>query len=158
MSSLTPAPPRSAPIARDPLVDDLRSALIELLGAERRLRARDQHHPQDGLTNAQLWALMVLRDGERTAGEIAESTLCNPATTTAMLDHLEDRRVVRRRRSSEDRRVCLVTLTDTGRRIVEEKRSRSQVLWQQKLADASDRDLRAAAKVMRTVAEMLDAH
>jgi DNA-binding MarR family transcriptional regulator len=140
------------------LIDEVRAALFELLGAERRLRGRDQHHRQGDLTNAQLRALMVLRDGEQTAGHVAESSFCNPASTTAMLDHLEGAGVVQRRRSSEDRRVCLVSLTEEGRRIVEEKRARSQEIWQERFAGASDRDLRAAARAMRTIAEMLDAH
>jgi DNA-binding MarR family transcriptional regulator len=149
---------RAARAQRDGLLGDLRSALIELLGAERRLRGRDRQQPEGGLTNAQLWALLVLRDGERSAGEIAESTLCNPASTTAMLDQLEGCGVVLRRRSSEDRRVVMVALTDIGREVLEERLSRSQGLWQELLAGASDGDLRAAAEVMRRIAGMLDAH
>ncbi len=156
--STAPSTSRAAASSRDGLLVDLRSALIELLGAERRLRGRDRQQPEGGLTNAQLWALLVLRDGERTAGEIAESTLCNPASTTAMLDQLEACGVVSRRRSTEDRRVCLVALTDSGRELLEERRLRSQGLWQEQLADASDGDLRAAREVMRQIAGMLDAH
>jgi MarR family transcriptional regulator, organic hydroperoxide resistance regulator len=139
-------------------VDDLRSALRELLGAERRLRGRDQHQLQGGLTIAQLWALRVLEEGEKTAGEIAEAALCNPASTTAMLDSLEERGVVQRRRSTEDRRVVLVTLTDAGREVVADKRAHSQGLWQEKFAGTPEGDLETAAAVMRVIAEMLDAH
>jgi DNA-binding MarR family transcriptional regulator len=145
-------------VEEDELLEDVRAALFELLGAERRLRGRDQQHRQNDLTNAQLRALMVLRDGEKTAGQVAESSFCNPASTTVMLDHLEASGVIQRRRGSEDRRVCLVSLTEQGREIVEEKRARSQTLWQERFAHASDRDLRAAAQAMRTIAEMLDAH
>jgi DNA-binding MarR family transcriptional regulator len=148
----------ATPAKQDQLIEDVRAALSELLGAERRLRGRDQQHRQSDLTNAQLRALMVLRDGEKTAGQVAESSFCNPASTTVMLDHLEATGVIQRRRGSEDRRVCLVSLTEEGRRIVEEKRARSQELWQERFAGSSERDLRAAAKAMRTIAEMLDAH
>jgi DNA-binding MarR family transcriptional regulator len=150
--------PTAASLEKDRLIEDVRAALLELLGAERRLRGRDQQHGAGELTNAQLRALMVLRDGEKTAGQIAESAFCNPASTTVMLDHLEERGVIERRRSSEDRRVCLVSLTDQGRRIVEERRARSQAIWQERFADMSDRDVRAAARTMRTIAGMLDAH
>jgi DNA-binding MarR family transcriptional regulator len=143
---------------REKLIDDVRSALSELLGAERRLRGRDQHHRQGGLTYAQLRALMVLRDGERTAGALAEASNCNPASTTAMLDHLEAAGVIERRRDTRDRRVCLVALTDDGRRLVEEKRASSQTIWQARFGEASGTDLQAAAQAMRTIAEMLDAH
>jgi DNA-binding MarR family transcriptional regulator len=142
---------------RDQLIDEVRAALSELLGAERRLRARDQHRP-GRVTYAQLRALMALRDGERTAGALAEAANCNPASTTAMLDHLEAAGVIERRRDATDRRVCLVALTDDGRRLVEEKRASSQEIWQERFGASSQADLHAAAQAMRTIAEMLDAH
>lgn len=144
--------------SRTELLDELRSALLEVLGAERRLRGRDQRASHGTLTSAQSWALAVLRDGEKTAGEIAESTLTNPATVTVMLDHLEQRGVLERRRSSEDRRVCLVSLTAQGREVVEQMRARSQALWREKLEGARDDELEAAVGVMRRIVEMLDAH
>jgi DNA-binding MarR family transcriptional regulator len=151
----------SATATTDPraqLLDELRSALIGLLGAERRLRGREQRTAGGTLTNSQLWALSVLRDGEKTAGEIAESTLNNPATTTAMLDQLEERGVLARRRSTEDRRVILVSLTPKGRRIVEEKHVRAQTLWREMLKDADEEEIEAAVRVMAMLARMLDAH
>jgi DNA-binding MarR family transcriptional regulator len=143
---------------RDRLIDDVRASLSELLGAERRLRGRDQHRRQGGLTYAQLRALLALRDGERTAGALAEAANCNPASTTAMLDHLEATGVIERRRDAKDRRVCMVALTAEGRRLLEEKRASSQTIWQERFGEASETDLQAAARAMRTIAEMLDAH
>ena len=157
----TPSEPPAAVEAsaqHDHLIDDVRTALSELLGAERRLRGRDQHHRQGGLTYAQLRALMVLRDGDATAGALAEAANCNPASTTAMLDHLEAAGVIRRRRDTGDRRVCLVSLTDEGRRLVERKQAASQTIWQERFGAAPEADLKAAAQAMRTIAEMLDAH
>jgi DNA-binding MarR family transcriptional regulator len=147
-----------AKVERDRLIDEVRAALSGLLGAERRLRGRDQHHRQGGLTYAQLRALIALRDGERTAGALAEAANCNPASTTAMLDHLEEAGVIERRRDTRDRRVCLVSLTDEGHRRVEEKLASSQKIWQDRFAATSPPDLLAAARAMRTIAEMLDAH
>ncbi|HEY5196584.1 MAG TPA: MarR family transcriptional regulator [Solirubrobacteraceae bacterium] len=146
----------AVPADRDRLIDDVRAALSELLGAERRLRGRDQH--RDGLTYAQLRALTALRDGERTAGALAEAANCNPASTTAMLDHLEASGVIERRRDTRDRRVCLVALTGEGRRLLEQKRAGSQKIWQERFGAAPGTDLEAAARAMRTIAEMLDAH
>lgn len=157
----SPSEPPSAVEAsaeHDQLIDDVRAALSELLGAERRLRGRDQHHRQGGLTYAQLRALMVLRDGDATAGAMAEAANCNPASTTAMLDHLEAAGVTRRRRDTRDRRVCLVGLTEDGRRLVEQKQAASQAIWQARFGAAREPDLKAAAQAMRTIAEMLDAH
>ena len=79
-------------------LDELRVALGELFGAERRLRGREQQQPRD-LTNSQLRALFALgKSAEVTAGELAKSADLNPASVTAMLDQLEANGIVERRR------------------------------------------------------------
>jgi MarR family transcriptional regulator, organic hydroperoxide resistance regulator len=104
-------------------LDELRVAMGELFGAERRLRGREQQQPRD-LTHSQLRALIVLEKSvEVTAGELAKSADLNPASMTAMLDHLQADGIIERRRSSHDRRVCMVSLTDKGQAIVEDKRA-----------------------------------
>jgi MarR family transcriptional regulator for hemolysin len=110
------------------------------------------------LTYAHVRALIALRDGERTAVALAEAANCNPASMTATLDHLEAAGVIERRRDARDRRVCLVALTDEGRRQLEEKRAASQGIWQARFGDATAAELEAAARAMRTIAQMLDAH
>ena len=74
-----------------------------------------------------------------------------------MLDHLEDAGVVERRRGEQDRRVCVVSLTDSGRALVDEKRERWRALWQEELADLPEEDVAAAVRVMRRMARALDA-
>jgi hypothetical protein len=70
-------------------VEELRLALAHMSGAERRLRGRDQSRPGE-LTVAQIRSLAALgREREMTAGQLARSADLNPATVTAMLDHLE---------------------------------------------------------------------
>src|ERR1700678_198944 len=89
-------------------LDELRVAMGELFGAERRLRGREQQQPRD-LTHSQLRALVVLeRSVEVTAGELAKSADLNPASVTAMLDQLEANGIVQRRRGAQDRRMCMV--------------------------------------------------
>jgi DNA-binding MarR family transcriptional regulator len=137
-------------------LDELRMAMGELFGAERRLRGREQQQPRD-LTHSQLRALIVLdKSVEVTAGELAKSADLNPASVTAMLAQLETNGIVERRRGSQDRRVCIVSLTDKGRRIVEEKRANWQALWEAHLGDLSEQELAAALRVMRTMTALLD--
>jgi DNA-binding MarR family transcriptional regulator len=137
-------------------LDELRVSMGELFGAERRLRGREQQQPRD-LTHSQLRALIVLDKAvEVTAGELAKSADLNPASVTAMLDQLEANGIVERRRGSQDRRVCMVSLTDKGRDIVEEKRSNWQVLWEAHLGDLSEQELAAALRVMRTMTALLE--
>jgi DNA-binding MarR family transcriptional regulator len=65
--------------------------------------------------------LMHLRDGlARTASDIARELHHDSGALTRVLDQLEGRGLVTRRRSSTDRRVVELDLTPKGRRTVEE--------------------------------------
>jgi DNA-binding MarR family transcriptional regulator len=129
-----------------------------LLGAERRLRGRDQHRKvEDGLTIAHVRALFALdQDDPATAGEIAEMARISPASVTGMLDDLERDGIVTRVRSDSDRRRVLVTLTDEGRVLLKKRRRLWLKRWEAALTDVPERDLEAAAEVMRRIGGLLD--
>jgi DNA-binding MarR family transcriptional regulator len=142
--------------ARRPEIEELRAAFAHMAGAERRLRGRDHNRPGE-LTHAQIRALAALgREREMTAGELARSADLNPATVTAMLDHLEEAGIVQRHRSTEDRRVCNVSLTQDGWELVQRKLAGWQSLWEQTLAGVSVRDLQIAASVVRQVTDLYE--
>ena len=108
-------------------------------------------------TPSQLRALAALgRDREMTAGQLARSADLNPATVTAMLDHLEAADIVTRHRSTSDRRVCNVSLTDEGWKLLESKLAGWQQQWEERLADVSDDDLQTAARVVGQVTDLYD--
>jgi DNA-binding MarR family transcriptional regulator len=137
-------------------IDAVRGAFIELLGAERRLRARDPGRPGE-LSHGHLRALMALaRDEEATAGALAKGADVSPASMTAMLDQLERDGIVVRRRSEHDRRQVLVSLTDAGHELIAAKRATWDERWAAEFGSYTDDELAAAARVMRTVAAMLD--
>jgi len=137
-------------------LEQVRLALSELFGAERRSRAREQQQSRN-LTNSQLRALGVLGKVEEvTAGELAKSADLNPASVTAMLDHLESKGIVERKRGTSDRRVCMVSLTAAGRAIVEERRATWHALWEERFGSFSVDELDAALRVMRTMIEVID--
>jgi MarR family transcriptional regulator, organic hydroperoxide resistance regulator len=144
------------PTDRQTALEQLRLAMGELFGAERRLRGREQQQPR-GLTHSQFRALFVLgREDEVTAGNLAKSADLNPASVTAMLDQLESNGIVERRRGAIDRRVCMVSLTDKGRAIVDEKRARWHELWEQHLGDLPEGELASALLVMRRIIDLFD--
>jgi DNA-binding MarR family transcriptional regulator len=64
-----------------------------------------------GLSKAERQALAVLYDGPKPAGAIATAVGLTPAAVTALIDRLEERRLVARSRSDEDRRQVHVALT-----------------------------------------------
>lgn len=137
-------------------LDQLRVAMGELFGAERRLRGREQQQPRE-LTTSQLRALFTLgKSVEVTAGELAKCADLNPASVTAMLDQLEANGIVERRRAAHDRRVCMVSLTDKGRSIVEGERVRWEALWEEGLGDLSEPQLSGALHVLRRMVALLE--
>lgn len=143
--------------AARPTIEDLQHAVTQMFGAERRLRSRDHRRPGE-LTYAQLRALVTLgREQELTAGQLARSADLNPATVTALLDQLEAAGVVQRHRSTEDRRICNVSLTPQGWQLLERKRAYWQSLWDEHFTDFSDRELAAAARAINQIAEIYTA-
>jgi DNA-binding MarR family transcriptional regulator len=141
---------------RGSALEQVRIAMGELFGAERRLRAREQQQP-GGLSHSQLRALMQLEKAEAvTAGDLAKSADLNPASVTAMLDQLESNDIVERKRHPTDRRVCMVSLTDKGRGIVNDKRAAWQALWEDRCGDLSEAELLAALRVLKTMTEIID--
>ena len=148
----------SAAADRTGRIEELRLTLAHMLGAERRLRARNHSRPGSGdLSYAQVRALAALgREGEMTAGQLARSADLNPASITALLDHLEQSGIVERHRSTEDRRVCNVSLTPSGWELLQRRLESWQALWERKFEGVSDRDVRGATRVLAQIAELYD--
>jgi len=135
-------------------LDGLREAIAQMFAAERRLRSRESAPGE--LTHAHIRSLHALSEGPLTAGQLARSAELNPASVTAMLDHLEDAGIVERTRSTTDRRVCNVALTDSGRTLLSEKTARWREMWADRLGAYSEAELDVAGRIARDVAEMLD--
>ena len=137
--------------------ETVRKAFVELMGAERRLRARDQKCGPGELTQGQIRALFTLDvKGEATAGELAKAAELSPASVSTMLDHLEREGVVERSRAEHDRRVVVVTLTSSGRELLARKREAFRARAAEALAGMTAVQLEAAAEVMHRMAGLLD--
>ncbi len=75
----------------------------------------------DGLTGSQFGALEALYHlGPLNQTEIARKLLKSGGNITLVIDNLEKRELVLRRRDEEDRRVLTVHLTDQGHRMIRE--------------------------------------
>lgn len=129
------------------------------MAAVRRLRGRETRQ-QGGLSDAQYGLLFSLRDHDALpSSELALAADLSPATATEMLDGLVASGLVRRERSERDRRVVLISLTDRGHTLIEERRARFEPRWRAALGEFSDDELRTAARVldrMRDVFEEID--
>jgi MarR family transcriptional regulator, organic hydroperoxide resistance regulator len=126
------------------------------MAAVRRFRARETQRSGE-LSDAQYGLLFGLRcESQLSSSELASAADLSPASTTEMLDGLAAAGLVRRERSARDRRVVLISLTDRGRALVEERRARYEPRWRAALAEFSDEELRSAAAVLDRLREMFD--
>jgi DNA-binding MarR family transcriptional regulator len=150
--------PAGAPAgALSPQLTELGLAFRDVVRTISRLRGRDTHLQGSELSHAQFELLIELDErGELPAGELAAAARLTPATVTQMLDHLAACGHVERLRSATDRRVVVSRLSDQGREQIAAKRSVWQSRWQGALGDVSERDLRAATRVLQRLGTMFD--
>ena len=79
--------------------------------------AADERMAEAGLTDAQWQPLLALAHQPGcTATDISRHLHCDSGALTRMLDRLEEKRLIARSRSSDDRRVVHLQLTDEGER------------------------------------------
>ncbi|MDE2441855.1 MAG: MarR family transcriptional regulator [Betaproteobacteria bacterium] len=77
----------------------------------------DERMAEHGLTDAQWKPLLMIQQGQcKTAAELSRMTCSDAGAVTRMLDRVEAKGLVQRTRSSEDRRVINIGLTEEGSR------------------------------------------
>ena len=123
------------------VADRLHSAAIHLL---RRLRTEDA---ASGLTAPRLSALSVIVfGGPITLGALAAAEQVRPPTMTRLVAALEQAGLVTREPDPSDRRQVLLRATPSGRRLLEEGRSRRTARLARQLAALPSADLAALAR------------
>ncbi len=141
-------------MSRAEALAQLGGAFKAALAAMRRLHARES---SGELTNAQYGLLFGLQEcSELSTGELAFSANLSPAAATEMLEGLAAAGLVERRRSERDRRVVLVSLTEHGRTLVEERRAMFEPLWRAAFSDFSEDELQTAIAVLDRVRAFFD--
>lgn len=126
------------------------------MAAVRRLRGRETRR-HDELSDAQYGLLFSLRDHDAlSSSELAFAADLSPATATEMLDGLVASGLVLRVRSDRDRRVVLISLTDHGRKLLDERRARFEPRWRAALGEFSEDELRSAARVLDRMRDMFE--
>lgn len=94
-----------------------------LLSLRRIIRAVEIHSQKlsqnHRITGPQLGCLLALRDGPLGAGRLARALFLSPSTVVGIVDRLEEKGWVLRRRSDTDRRQVCIELTEAGRSLAE---------------------------------------
>jgi DNA-binding MarR family transcriptional regulator len=91
-------------------------AYLDSVTLSEALQTRIWHTAQ--LTLAQARVLRKLAKEPRSLGQLGADLLLAPPSMTRLVDRLEERGLIERRRNDEDRRKVFVALTAEGRRLV----------------------------------------
>ena len=146
-----------APSSADHGYERFDAAYDAFLKAMRRSRGRVSRERQLTLTMSQYHLLEALsEEPDLTVRALAEAAGVASPTATRMLDGLQRDGIVERRPSASDRRAVSVSLTDTGRRLVAQKRAlvgeRRRALYES--LDPGERE--QAERLLRRLAEAID--
>ncbi len=152
----SPQPQRSSPGDRSP--DPAPRALAVL---RRLIRAMDRHSRRlavrSHVTGPQLACLAPLADEPAlTATELARRVHLSPSTVVRILDRLEARGLVRRERSSEDRRRVMVSATPGGRELALLAPDSERHPVRQALLDLPPGDRAELVRLLETLGDLVD--
>lgn len=134
-------------------------ALIAIRQIQRKTeQASKKLAAQAGLTPSQLLVMQILKErGETSAGEIAQLTQLKHATITSLVDKLEARDMISRRRSDSDRRRVWLTLLEAGEAVVTKAPDLLQETFQNRFANLPDWHQAMLVSALERVATLLDA-
>jgi DNA-binding MarR family transcriptional regulator len=107
------------------------------------------------LSRTELGLLRTLSDGPRRITELAELEGLAQPTMTILIKQLEKEGLVRRERRSDDGRVVLVDLTESGRVALEDYRGRVRTAIGVYLAEISDEQVDQLAAATETLAQLV---
>jgi len=101
--------------------------------------------------------LMLLRfNGPLTMSRLAEMLDVSVASATGIVDRMEKKGVIERRRSDEDRRVVQVYVTEKGEQVFTQMQAERQANMMKMISKITDSDLKALLKGLRAVREARD--
>jgi DNA-binding MarR family transcriptional regulator len=135
----------------------------QVLSAMRRLiRATDLDSKRlarrTNLSTSQLLVLELLaEDSAHTVGTITERVGLAQGTVTSMIDRLEERGLVERRRNATDRRQVNVTLTEQGRKLQDLAPTALQTRFLANFSRLQDWEKTAILSSLQRVADLMDA-
>jgi len=113
---------------------------------------------QAGLTPSQMVLLKIIEsEGEPGAGVIAARARLTNATVTALIDRLESKALVVRKRDAVDRRRIYVSLTDAGRALLANSPDPLQTQFTHRFDALKDWEQASLVSSLQRIAELLDA-
>ncbi|HVL57117.1 MAG TPA: MarR family transcriptional regulator [Burkholderiaceae bacterium] len=136
--------------AADYVVEDAVGFLLSQARDSMR-RTIERRMARHGLTHAQWAPLIRIARGGSTAAELAQALAIDGGAMVRMLDRLEAKRLIRRERSQQDRRVIRLALTPEGQRVVREVPAVLAEVNNEHLAGFSAAELDVLKRLLRRV-------
>ncbi len=146
----------STPVTRAQATADV-LALLSSLGPERVGAFRILQRGSLSLFHAHLLMRLAI-GGPLSMGQIAELLDVSVASATGIVDRLEKRAMVRRRRDESDRRVVLVEPTDSARELLAEMDRERRARLEEVLAELDDTELVALRSALGAMKRARERH
>ncbi len=134
----------------------------EIIYSIRRLMQAGEHYTKElnkiyNVSAAQINCLLALHEnGPLPPSQISKHVMVNSSTVTGIIDRLEKKDLVRRRRISQDRRVITVELTKSGKILAENAPSPIQQKIIDGLNQLSPSEIDEIAFTLKRLTDMLD--
>ena len=110
-----------------------------------------------GVTGPQRFVLRVVqRSPGITSGELAAYLHLHPSTLTGVLQRLDERELLTRRRDPGDARRVRLWLTSKGRRVLAKKSPSAEAVVRAAVAREKPRDVETAAEVLKRITSALE--
>ena len=134
----------------------------EIIYSIRRLMQAGEFYSKElnkiyNISSAQLNCLLALyENGPLPLSQISKYILVNSSTVTGIVDRLEQKGLVQRKRVSSDRRVITVELLQTGRLLAQNAPPPIQQKLMDGLNKLTQEQIAEMAKVLQKLTDMLD--
>jgi MarR family transcriptional regulator, organic hydroperoxide resistance regulator len=142
----------SIPSEIKPEVDSILEAIVYLYTESRRVTKEVARRAD--LTGPQLTVLKVLEGlGDLSLSELSERIRAQNSTVTGIIDRMEREDLVVRARSTEDRRVVHIQLTEKGARIAREIAVEPMEVFRSALESLSAGEMRDLLRILTKIAQ-----
>ncbi len=138
-------------------------AISEVMQSLRRIFKAIQDYSHEvssefGITGPQLWALKTISQNESLSlRDLSQRMYLHPSTMTGVVDRLEKKGYVTRKRDQVDRRVIYVQLTAEGRKLVKKAPNPAQGKMIYGLKNLTKRDLNLIYDSVQKLVEIMEA-
>lgn len=147
-------PPISPDLKAD--VDPILEAIIYLYTESRRITK--EYARRANLTGPQLTVIKMLEGiGDLSLSELSEKIRAQNSTVTGIIDRMEREELVVRTRSTEDRRVVHIKLTEKGKKLAKEIDVEPMEIFRSALESLTATETRDLMKILTKIARRVQA-